>query len=99
VARTEGEAVTITAAQLGYLLEGIDWRLPQHTWRPRAAGLTNATRRLGIAPSVACASDQGTNGDVVVDAPLPDDVETLKAMLLAEREAYRAELREQGPAH
>ena len=30
--------VTITAAQLGYLLEGIDWRLPQHTWRPQAAG-------------------------------------------------------------
>ncbi len=30
-----------------------------------------------------------------VDAPLPDDVEALKAMLLAEREAYRAELREQ----
>ena len=31
-------AVTITPAQLGYLLEGIDWRLPQHTWRPTAAG-------------------------------------------------------------
>jgi transposase len=30
--------VTITPAQLGYLLEGIDWRLPQHTWRPSAAG-------------------------------------------------------------
>ncbi len=30
--------VTITLAQLGYLLEGIDWRLPQHTWRPQAAG-------------------------------------------------------------
>jgi transposase len=30
--------VTITSAQLGYLLEGIDWRLPQHTWRPQAAG-------------------------------------------------------------
>ena len=30
--------VTITAAQLGYLLEGIDWRMPQHTWRPQAAG-------------------------------------------------------------
>jgi transposase len=30
--------VTITPAQLGYLLEGIDWRMPQHTWRPRAAG-------------------------------------------------------------
>ena len=31
-------AVMITPAQLGYLLEGIDWRLPQHTWRPAAAG-------------------------------------------------------------
>jgi transposase len=31
-------AVTITPAQLGYMLEGIDWRLPQHTWRPLAAG-------------------------------------------------------------
>ena len=30
--------VTITPAQLGYLLEGIDWRLPQHTWRPAVAG-------------------------------------------------------------
>jgi transposase len=30
--------VTISSAQLGYLLEGIDWRLPQHTWRPQAAG-------------------------------------------------------------
>ncbi len=25
-------------AELGYLLEGIDWRMPQHTWRPQAAG-------------------------------------------------------------
>jgi transposase len=31
-------AVTITSAQLGYLLEGIDWRMPQETWRPTAAG-------------------------------------------------------------
>jgi transposase len=30
--------VAITAAQLGYLLEGIDWRNPQRTWRPLAAG-------------------------------------------------------------
>jgi transposase len=30
--------VTITPAQLGYLLEGIDWRLPQRTWRSQAAG-------------------------------------------------------------
>ena len=31
-------AVTITPAQLGYLLEGIDWRMPQKTWRPTVAG-------------------------------------------------------------
>jgi len=30
--------ITISPAQLGYLLEGIDWRHPQCTWRPRAAG-------------------------------------------------------------
>ncbi|RVL76321.1 transposase [Sinorhizobium meliloti] len=26
--------VVITPAQLGYLLEGIDWRMPHKTWRP-----------------------------------------------------------------
>lgn len=31
-------AVTISPAQLGYMLEGIDWRAPQHTWRPEIAG-------------------------------------------------------------
>lgn len=31
-------AVHLTSAQLGYLLEGIDWRMPQRTWRPVAAG-------------------------------------------------------------
>jgi len=35
---TVGGAVTITPAQLGYLLEGIDWRAPRHTWRPELAG-------------------------------------------------------------
>lgn len=30
--------VVITPAQLGYLLEGIDWRMPQKTWRPTSAG-------------------------------------------------------------
>jgi transposase len=30
--------VAITPAQLGYLLEGIDWRNPQRTWRPLKAG-------------------------------------------------------------
>jgi transposase len=31
-------AVVITPAQLGYMLEGIDWRNPQLTWRPQSAG-------------------------------------------------------------
>jgi transposase len=35
---TAGDAVTITPAQLGYLLEGIDWRAPQRTARPQVAG-------------------------------------------------------------
>jgi len=35
---TTGEAVTISSAQLGYLFEGIDWRAPQHTYRPQLAG-------------------------------------------------------------
>ncbi|MCP4136891.1 MAG: transposase, partial [bacterium] len=26
------------AAQLAMLLEGIDWRIPQRTWRPLKAG-------------------------------------------------------------
>ena len=30
--------VPISAAQLGYMLEGIDWRHPQRTWRPEMAG-------------------------------------------------------------
>lgn len=35
---TQGETVTISPAQLGYLLEGIDWRNPVHSFRPTAAG-------------------------------------------------------------
>ena len=31
-------AVALTAGQMSYLLEGIDWRNPQHSWRPKAAG-------------------------------------------------------------
>jgi transposase len=31
-------AVTISTAQMAYLIEGIDWRMPQKTWRPELAG-------------------------------------------------------------
>ena len=37
-ASTAAGVVAITSAQLGYLLEAIDWRNPQHTWRPQSAG-------------------------------------------------------------
>ncbi|MBM1173554.1 IS66 family insertion sequence element accessory protein TnpB [Microvirga arabica] len=30
--------VTISPAQLSYLLSGIDWRAPQETWRPTRVG-------------------------------------------------------------
>jgi transposase len=30
--------VAISAAQLAYMLDGIDWRNPVRTWRPEAAG-------------------------------------------------------------
>ena len=33
-----GGIVSLTASQLACLLEGIDWRNPQHSWRPKSAG-------------------------------------------------------------
>lgn len=36
--QTVDGVVSLTVAQAGYLLEGIDWRNPQQTWRPLAAG-------------------------------------------------------------
>ena len=33
-----GGAVSISAAQMSYMLEGIDWRNPRMTWRPESAG-------------------------------------------------------------
>ena len=35
---TSGDAVSISAAQMAYMLEGIDWRNPQLSWRPLSAG-------------------------------------------------------------
>jgi transposase len=34
----EGDSVSITGAQLNYLLSGIDWRNPVYTFRPAVAG-------------------------------------------------------------
>jgi len=35
---TNGGSVAISAAQLTYMLDGIDWRNPVHTFRPERAG-------------------------------------------------------------
>jgi transposase len=34
----EAQSISISAAQLAYLLSGIDWRNPVHTFRPERAG-------------------------------------------------------------
>jgi transposase len=36
--QTTGGVVALTTGQMSYLLEGIDWRNPQATWRPQVAG-------------------------------------------------------------
>ena len=33
----QGSTVLLSAAQLAMLIEGIDWRHPERTWRPRVA--------------------------------------------------------------
>lgn len=33
-----GITITLTSAQLAMLIEGIDWRTPERTWRPALAG-------------------------------------------------------------
>lgn len=38
--------VTLTPAQLSMLLEGIDWRAPQRTWRPLTVGNLSANTAL-----------------------------------------------------
>ena len=36
--QTADGVVALTAGQMSYLLEGIDWRISQQTWRPQSAG-------------------------------------------------------------
>lgn len=33
-----GDTVALTSEQLSMLIEGIDWRVPERTWRPAVAG-------------------------------------------------------------
>jgi transposase len=34
----QGSTITLSPAQLAMLIEGIDWRAPERTWRPTLAG-------------------------------------------------------------
>jgi len=38
VADEHGLTVTLTAAQLSMLLEGLEWQRPERVWRPAVAG-------------------------------------------------------------
>ena len=40
-------AVSISAAQMAYMLEGIDWRNPQLTWRPQERRLSQ--KKYGLS--------------------------------------------------
>ncbi len=68
--QTVDGVVALTAGQMSYLLEAIDWRNPQHTWRPELALMAatascrgrpksrrhSGSRVLGArAPQVLCA--------------------------------------------
>src|SRR5829696_443251 len=49
--------ITISVAQLSYLLSGIDWRMPQATWRPQASGQVHRQgATVAAAPSSALTS-------------------------------------------
>ena len=85
---TVGSAVSISAAQLGYLLEGIEWRNPVRTWRPSRGGLSGSR-----GPSRSAISGNGTRiADVTTSS---DDADERRAPLrhlfarLAEPDRHR----------
>lgn len=55
---TTGDALTISAAQLGYLLKGIDWRVPIRMQRERRRRRLDESRPV----SMALLYDGGTIG-------------------------------------
>ena len=89
-----GGAVAISGSQLAYMLDGIDWRNPQRTWRPEVAGQGCTSAHPGYLPRVGCDSIHGVTP--APDNP-PDDIDALRAALAAERLARReAEARASG---
>jgi hypothetical protein len=64
--------VVISPAQLGMLLEGIDWRMPRRTWRPAAPNSRSMAARAGsfdshnprICSSERCLSQRSRSNSV-----------------------------------
>ena len=90
--------VTISAAQLSYLLSGIDWRAPRETWRPTGGRidlecLRRIDSRLGLRAIFSAESAEigGVRGaaDSTADG-LPGDLASAHAMILAQRELLAA---------
>src|SRR5215216_2418091 len=68
--------VAITPAQLGYLLERIDWRHPQRTWSPMRQG--DSVWDHGPHGRARIGSPTG-----MVPSALLDNIEALKRLVLA----------------
>ena len=79
--------VGVSASQLAYMLDGIDWRNPRHSWRPSQRWIRS---RISIFLRV---SGLGfVIQFLVMDADLgalPDDIDALKAVLTAEHARMR----------
>jgi len=43
----------ISGAQLAYMLDGIDWRNPQRTWRPELAGWARSASKASVVRSAS----------------------------------------------
>ena len=80
--------VAITAAQLAYMLDGIDWRNPAHL---AAGGRGLRLRPFDSPPGKG--ESRGRRGATIARVTLPDDIEALKAALAAERARQQAEAR------
>src|SRR3984893_13032305 len=71
--------LAISAAQLAYMLDGIDWRNPRETWRPATAGRGSIFQE---------SAGRIRDSLLVMDADLaalPHDIDALKAALAIER--------------
>jgi transposase len=73
--------VVITPAQLGYLLEGIDWRMPQKSLASALGGMSKTAGMAGLNMFHRAMTDAADQ--------LPGDLASAHAMILAERAARR----------